>query len=248
MLLSKTNKNILANFIARTIGFVITYSFTPIYLKILGIESFGLIGFFSTMMGILLMTDLGLTASLTRETARLSLLNNSEGELKNIIRTYESIYIFVALILVISVWLFSSNIANNWLNLKNLDVSEVDTSIKIMGFAIAFQLPSTLYFGGMMGLQKQILANVYQLFWNLFKGLGSIIVLLLISPTILAFTVCQLLLNIIYFLVLRRSIWKSIPNTNPSILPIFDKQLLIFPSLAGSVNAKYSVKLPICQA
>jgi O-antigen/teichoic acid export membrane protein len=234
MRLTQTNKNILANFIARTIGFVMTYLFAPIYLKILGIESFGLIGFFSTMMGVLLITDLGLTASLTRETARLSVIANSESELKNIIRTYESIYIYVALILVVAVWLLSSCIANNWLNLKNLNGSEVVISIKIMGFAIAFQLPSTLYFGGMMGLQKQILANIYQLLWNLFKGIGTILVLWFISPTILSFAVCQLLLNILYFLTLRRSIWRSIPNINPSILPVFDKQLLI-------KNWKYSI-------
>ena len=52
MAISQIKKNIAANFIARSIGFVMTYLFTPLFLKFLGIESFGVIGFFSTLMGI----------------------------------------------------------------------------------------------------------------------------------------------------------------------------------------------------
>jgi O-antigen/teichoic acid export membrane protein len=234
MAVSLIKKNILANFIARSIGFVMTYMFTPLFLKLLGIESFGLIGFFSTLMGILLITDIGLTASLTRETARLSILDNSEQELKNIIRTYELIYIWISIFIACLVWFLSPYIVHSWLNIKDLSPAQLSSAIKIMGIAIACQLPSGLYFGGLMGLQKQILANFLQLSWSLVKGLGTIIVLWLVSPTIIAFAICQLVANVLYFGLLRRNLWKSLPINNKNIPPKFNISLFIS-------NWKYSL-------
>lgn len=227
MAISQIKKNIVANFIARSIGFVMTYIFTPLFLKFLGIESFGIIGFFTTLMGILLITDIGLTASLTRETARLSVLDDSEKELKNIIRTYELIYIWISIFIASLVWFWSSYIVNNWLKVRGLDPYQLILAIKIMGIAIACQLPSGLYFGGLMGLQKQILANSLQLGWSLFKGLGTIIVLWLVSPTILAFTICQLIANILYFPLLRISLWRSLPINNMKVIPKFRISLFL---------------------
>lgn len=230
---SQVKKNIVANFIARSIGFIITYLFTPLFLKFLGIESFGVIGFFSTLMGLLLITDIGLTASLTRETARLSVLDNSEKELKNIIRTYELIYIGLSIMIAFLVWLGATYIVKNWLNVNGLKSDELILSIKIIGIAIACQLPSGLYFGGLMGLQKQILANSLQIGWNLVKGIGTVIVLWLISPTILAFTICQLIANVLYAIVLWRSLWSSLPFNDKSIIPSFDIKVFL-------LNRKYA--------
>lgn len=234
MAISQIKKNIVANFVARSIGFVMTYLFTPLFLKFLGIESFGVIGFFSTLMGILLITDIGLTASLTRETARLSVMDNSEKELKNIIRTYELIYIWLSFFIAFLVWFGASYIVNNWLKVRDLDLNQLVLAIKIMGIAIACQLPSGLYFGGLMGLQKQILANSLQLGWSLFKGLGTVIVLWLISPTILAFTICQLVANVLYFVILWRSLWGSLPFDDKKIIPQFDIKVFL-------LNWKYSL-------
>ena len=51
---------------------VSVYLFIPIYLTFLGPEAYGLIGFYTTLLGVLAFTDLGLTATLNREMARLS--------------------------------------------------------------------------------------------------------------------------------------------------------------------------------
>ena len=232
--LSSLNKNIIANITSRGISFISTYLFTPLFLYFLGIESFGLVGFFSTLMGILMILDLGLTASLTRESARLSISKKSETELKNTIRTFELIYLLFSIVIAISVWILAPMITDDWLNIRGLDIKDVIFSIRIMGFVIAFQLPTTLYFGGLMGLNKQIKANTLQISWSLLRAIFTVLVLWLYSPTIIAFVVCQLISNLIYFLVIRKSIWKLIPFNSPLIIPKFDKQTLI-------KNWKYSL-------
>ena len=45
-------------------------AFTPLYLKLLGVEAYGLIGFYSTLLAMLAFADMGFTATLTREIAR----------------------------------------------------------------------------------------------------------------------------------------------------------------------------------
>lgn len=233
MPISQIKKNIIANFFARSIGFLITYLLTPLFLKFIGLEALGVISFFSTLMGLLLITDIGLTASLTRESARLSVLDNSEKELKNIIRTYELVYILISIIIGSLVWCNASYIVNNWLKIKGLQLEELILATKVMGVAIACQLPSGLYFGGLMGLQRQVLANTLQIGWSLLKGFGTVFVLWLISPTILAFAICQLIANVLYLFILWISLWGSIPINNKNVIPTFDLRVFF-------LNWKYS--------
>jgi hypothetical protein len=89
-------QNIIANIIGRVMGIVSVYLFVPIYLKFLGIETFGLVGFYSTLLGVLAFADLGLTATLSREMARLEVRAGSVGEMRDLLRTYESIYLVIS--------------------------------------------------------------------------------------------------------------------------------------------------------
>jgi O-antigen/teichoic acid export membrane protein len=61
----------------------------------------------------------------------------------------------------------------------------------------------------------------------LFKGLGTIIILWFLSPTIIAFVICQLISNIIYFFILKRSLWRSTPKKDKNIKPKFDITLFL---------------------
>ena len=79
-----------------------------------------------------------------------------------------------------------------------------------MAVSIALQLPANLYIGGLLGLQKQVLTNSLQIGWSALRGIGAILVLWLISPTILAFAYWQLLSNIVYCLTARTAVWRTI--------------------------------------
>ena len=72
--MSLIKKNILANF-AGSIGQVLMgLIFIPLYIKFMGIESWGLIGIFFTLQNISGLLDLGMSNTLNREMARLSAL------------------------------------------------------------------------------------------------------------------------------------------------------------------------------
>ena len=57
-----------SNLWAAAIGLV----FVPVYIRFLGIESYGLLGLYAALQGLASVLDLGLTTTINRELARLS--------------------------------------------------------------------------------------------------------------------------------------------------------------------------------
>jgi O-antigen/teichoic acid export membrane protein len=205
-------RNIIANFVGRAWGVVAVYLFIPLYIKFLGIEAYGLVGFYSTLLGVLAFADMGFTATLNREMARYSVRKDSGGEMKDLLRTYESTYFCVSAVLAAMIWQLAPTIAEHWLRAKELPLDEMVAAIRLMGLAIVLQMLSGLYVGGLMGLQLQIRANCLQVTWGMFRGFGVLLVLWLWSPTILAFASWQLVANAAYCLFARHELWRTLSS------------------------------------
>jgi O-antigen/teichoic acid export membrane protein len=208
--MSTLKENIVANVLGRAWGVVSIYLFVPLYLKFLGIESYGLVGFYSILLGVLGLADIGLTATLSREMARLSVRKNAIGEMGESLRTYETLYLFISLAVASVIWVLAPFIAERWLNASTLQPQEITSAIRLMGIAVAIQLPSGLYSGGLLGLQKQVLANSLQIGWGVLRGVGAVLVLWLFSPTILAFAFWQLFSNAVYCFGVRLTLWRAV--------------------------------------
>lgn len=215
-------RNIIANIIARAWGFISVYLFVPLYLKFLGIEAYGLVGFYSMLLGVLAFADMGFTATLNREMARLSVRKDSAGEMRDLLRTYESTYLCISSVLAVMIWAAAPVIAEQWLRSKVLQPHEMAAAIRLMGVAIAFQLPSGLYIGGLMGLERQVRANSIQIAWGVFRGLGAVLVLWLFSPTLFAFALWQLISNAIYCFFARLGLWRALPSIPGHSQPHFE--------------------------
>ncbi len=205
-------KNLIANLLGRAWGIISLYFFLPLYLEFLGVEAYGLVGFYSTLLGLLAFADLGLTATLNRELARLSVNKDAGDEMASVLRTYESIYVCISFVIATTLWLLAPAIAGKWLQLHALSTREVTAAIRLMGITVALQLPSSLFVGGLVGLQRQVLTNCLQVGWSVFRGVGALCVLWLVSPTILAFASWQLSSGLVYCCAARVSLWRTMPS------------------------------------
>ncbi len=83
--MSLLKKNIAANFAGSIWQALIGLVFIPLYIKFMGIESWGLIGIFVTLQAIFGILDMGLSSTLNREMARLSVLPGKEQEMRNLV-------------------------------------------------------------------------------------------------------------------------------------------------------------------
>lgn len=217
-------KNIAANFAGSVWQALMGLIFIPLYIKFMGIESWGLIGIFATLQTMFGLLDMGLSNTLNREMARLSVLPNKEQEMRNLVRTLEVPYWSIAVIVGIIAVLLSPFISHHWIKAGQLSPKTIEQALLIMGFVMALQMPVGFYSGGLMGLQKQVLLNAINISLSTLRGAGAVLILWLVSPTVQAFFLWQIVISIINIFLLSLFLWRRLPVGDSKA--VFQKQLL----------------------
>ena len=215
--MKSTFYNILSNFVARIWSVAISLIVLPMYTNILGFESYGLIGFYSTLLGSLAILDLGLSATLNREMSRSLVLNSDINSFRNMVFSIEIIYWLIGIVLGVIVIIFAPYIAQYWIKSEGISSTNVTYTIMLMGGVIAFQWPQSIYGGGLMGLHKQIPYNVYYIIFNTLKSLGAIFILKYVSATIFAFFLYQIILAFVASIFLKKLMWVFVPHSKVSL-------------------------------
>jgi len=205
-------RNIAANFVGNIWQALMGLAFIPLYIKFMGIESYGLIGIFATLQATFVVLNMGLNTALTREMARLSVLSGKEQEMSDLVRSLEVIYWAAAAFIGLFVVIGAPFIAHHWVKASQLSPENIEQALRIMGFAMALQWPSSLYSGGLEGLQTQVLLNFINMGVSTIRGVGALLVLWLVSPTILGFFVWQIIISVINTGILAFFLWQRLPQ------------------------------------
>jgi O-antigen/teichoic acid export membrane protein len=200
---------LLASIWASVLGFVMV----PFYLKYLGIESYALIGFFTTTLTLLTLLDMGLSPTINREVARFSALGDIEKS-ANLLHTLSVVYWFMALFVLILIILLSPFVAEYWLKSNQFTTKTITIIIMLMGLVAASRWPVGLYQGALMGAQRQALSSYVNILVSTIGSLGAFLVLAFISPTIEAFFILQAFVGVIYALSMRWITWGVIGRIN----------------------------------
>lgn len=189
--------------------------FVPLYIKFLGIESYGIIGFFASLQAALFLLDMGLSTTFSREIARLAPTRASDNAIRNSLTTFSKVYWAIAIIAGIVFIAFSPLFAGHWLKAQHTSVSVIRNATILMGLSIIVRWPGTIYTGGINGLQKQVLNNIVTIIMSTVRGGGVVLLLWLASPTLQAFFLwqigCNLAQTIIYAIALQIEI-RNVPG------------------------------------
>jgi O-antigen/teichoic acid export membrane protein len=198
-------QNVVANYLSKFWGLISLFFFVPIYIDLLGIEAYAIISFYTVILTVMYFADGGLSSTLNREIARVS----DKLYIGNMLFTIERVYLFICSIIVTLIICFSGLISKKWLNSENIPESDLATFIILMGVSVAFQLFTTLHNSGLMGLEKQILANTIQTSSSIFRS-ALVLVPLNFYPSLRTFFVWQVFCNVTFFFVTRYNLWKFI--------------------------------------
>ena len=204
--------NIAANLVGKTWGALITILLIPLYIKYLGIESYGIIAFYGTLMGSLAVLDLGLSTTINRELAKFRAENRAIPDIRNLTFSLECIYWFIGIFVCLLIISLAGFIAVHWVKAEHLSLPEIKQSVMLTGAVFAFQWPISLYEGGLTGLDKQVLNNSITVVMGTLRAAGVIIILKYFSSTLSAFFIWQAALSFIYVLIMRRALWKAMPG------------------------------------
>jgi O-antigen/teichoic acid export membrane protein len=222
--MSSVKKNLFANIVGNIWQAIMAIAFVPLYIKFMGIESWGLVGIFATLQAMSSQLDMGLSSALIREISKLSTLVGMAQRIRNFVRTLEFIYWGIALLVVILILLASHYIAYQWVNPGSLSVEVIQNSIMIMSVILAFQMLIGFYSGGLLGLQNQVVLNVINVSMSTLRSLGALFLLYFVSPTIQTFFIWQLIVSVLNLLIIYYFLWNKLPKSQSH--PSFEKEHL----------------------
>lgn len=199
-------KNIFINCITQVYIAAITLAMLPIYIRYMGAETYGLVGFFTMMQTWFILIDMGLTLTVTRETAYFRGGTTNPANYLSLIRTLEKLFLYIAVIGGGILFLASTYIAHDWLQTTNLSMSEIKRAIKLMAGIISLRWMSGLYRGAITGFEQLVWLGGYNSFIATLRFIGAFAVLAFIGTTPTIFFSYQLAVASIELIVL---IWKT---------------------------------------
>lgn len=181
----------------------------PFYVRYLGVEGYGLIGFLATVQVIAQLLDLGMAATVNREVARAT-ISGERREIGSLLHSVAMIYWGIACVIGIAMMLLSPFLARQWLRADAMDLKGVVVAVMLMGVVIACRWPAQLYQGALMGAQRIVVSSALSAAWISLASGGAVLVLAFVSPSIEAFLIWQAVVGLAYALAARAASWRVV--------------------------------------
>jgi O-antigen/teichoic acid export membrane protein len=206
-------RNVVANYVGQGCRGVTAVAFIPLYVKYLGIESYGLIGIFAILQSSFAIFDMGMRPALGREMARFTAGAHDSQSIRNMLRSVEMIGIAVAAAIALSIWCASGWLASDWLSAKTLPNSVVAQAFTAMGLLSALRFVENIYISCIVGLQRQVLESSVSCSIAIVRGLSSIAVLAWVSPSLQAFFLCQCVVSLMSLSIIATIVYGVLPSS-----------------------------------
>jgi O-antigen/teichoic acid export membrane protein len=207
--------NVVANLIGNGWTAVLQILAVPIYLHLLGLEAYGLIGFSLVLLAVTRVFDLGIAVN--REVARRAARPEDAATIRDLLRTAEAVgwllgVAVAAVVVACAPWIVG------WINLGGLDRTQAVQAVAMMGVLAGLQFPGSLYLSALQGLERQVAVNVVRIAGATLGVGGAIACLALLSADIVtyfAWQACAMTATVIFSAVLIR---RHAPGSEPGRL------------------------------
>ncbi len=173
--------NILASALGGAWMGALTIAITPLQLKLLGYEAYGLLGLITALQVALAALDLGLSATTTQMVA--SGRGIGMQTLRSAVGSVITVYWAIAAVLTAVLWHSAEWIAENWLQPADLPPDVVVSSVRLIAVYVALRWPVAVYASVIAGLERLEVLNAIKssaVSVRLLVGIG----VLLISPSL----------------------------------------------------------------
>jgi len=205
-------RNMIANYVGRGWSALMGLAFIPMYARMMGVEAMGVIGLFVTLQALCLLLDAGLSTTLNRELARMSHFNESAQSMRNLLRTFEAPFWVSSAIGGLVVVALAPAIAHHWVHVHAISPDAVQLAIRLMGAVLFFQLPLSLYGGGLLGLQRQTEYSLLNALWYTLRFAGAIFALKVFGSTLAVFFVWQVAVSVLATTSCATVLWRALPK------------------------------------
>lgn len=204
-------RSVIAHFSARAWLAIAAVVCVPVYIRLLGVEAWGLAGFFASLLLWMSLLDGGLGQAVGRQMALYTAGACPLEEVRAALRSVETLFLVVGALAAGALWLAAPTLATQWVQPVTLHADEVTTTIRLMAVVIALRFPEALYAGALVGLQRLVRLAVLNIALTTLRWGGAVAVLVWIGDTITAFFAWQLFASIVSVVSLRIALRFAMP-------------------------------------
>lgn len=148
--------NILANYASQIYVTAVGILMVPLYIKYMGAEAYGLVGFFAMLQAWFNLLDMGLTPTMSRESARFHGGAINALEYRRLARALEGLFGLIALVGGVLLFALAEPIAEHWLITQQLAPEETLAALHLMALIVAMRWMSGFYRGVITGAERLV--------------------------------------------------------------------------------------------
>ncbi|WP_111885183.1 oligosaccharide flippase family protein [Acinetobacter sp. CFCC 11171] len=213
---SSLKLNVLASYASQIYLVIISIAILPIYMKYMGAEAYGLVGFFAMLQGLFSLLDFGLTPTISRQTAQYNAGAETALGFRQLFRSLSVIFTGIACIGGGLLFYFNHYIAEHWLKLENLAMSDVLFCLQIMAICVALRWMTGLYRGVISGFERIVWLSVINIVIATLRFPGVLLYMYCFGFTVKSFFIFQLIVAVLEFTILAFKAQILLPKLNQS--------------------------------
>jgi len=187
--------------------------FIPVFVNLLGIEAYGLLGFYVGIFGAAQVLDIGLSPALNRDLAGLASRPGDAQAARNLVRSIETGYLALGALLGLALIALAPWFADGWFHDAELPRDTILAAFRWMGVLLAVQWPISLYQSGLIGLERQVDFNVVNVIAALAAHAGGALLLWSTGPSLPKLIAWLAAINFLRAAALGVLLWRGLPAT-----------------------------------
>src|SRR5690606_21988320 len=232
---SSIRRHVLSNYVGQIYVAVIGIATIPLYLKYLGAEAYGLVGFFTLLQAWVQLLDMGLSPTLAREVARLHESVEDAQQLREVVRSLEVVFACAAALITVPLFIAREWVAERWLTLEELDPQLVATCVGMMIVMLGIRWLAALHRSGVNAYERQVWMNILNVVIVTLRFPASVLVLIVMGRDVLWFFAYQLVLSVAEQLIITGKFYRLLPSARRPLKWVNRKELLRIAPFATSV-------------
>jgi len=191
----------------------------PVYVRYMGAEAYGLVGFFTLLQTWFQLLDMGLTPTLSREFSRFRAGVVDIATVSGLVRAMEWFFSGVGLISALVVIFAANWIGQNWLKPQELTHSELVHCIMLMGGMLAPRWLVGLYRSGLSGMERMVVINLTGMLVATLRAVGAWLVLTTWTTRPTGFFVYQFAVAVLELGLMRIVLYRRFPMHGIGVWP-----------------------------
>ena len=204
------------NFVVSALGdgwaALIQIALVPVYVRLLGIEAWGLIGAVAIFFAVFVVLDSALGPAITRSVALALSGVHGIGQARALLRSVEIVLLVAAITVALFALWGADWLVERWLRRDAMEASSAAAAVRLLGLQMATRVFVGIYRGAIVGAQRLVWLNGFGAGLATLRGIG-VVPVLWAWPGIEAYFAFQLLLTVFEALILGTKAWALLADT-----------------------------------